>query len=62
MNYQKLFNYMSEQHGVDLLDSDMQEICNIVNEMQPSDCDCEVKGAYEVWTVHICKKCNKEQL
>jgi acyl carrier protein phosphodiesterase len=34
MNYQKLFNYMSEEHGVVLLESDMQEICNIVNEMQ----------------------------
>lgn len=34
MNYQKLFNYMSKEHGVDLLESDMQEICNIVNEMQ----------------------------
>lgn len=34
MNYQKLFNYMSEEHGVTLLETDMQEICNIVNEMQ----------------------------
>lgn len=25
---------MSKEHGVDLLESDMQEICNIVNEMQ----------------------------
>jgi hypothetical protein len=34
MNYQKLFEYMSREHGVTLLESDMQEICNIVNEMQ----------------------------
>lgn len=27
-----------------------------------SVCDCEVKGAYEEWTVHICKKCDKEQI
>ena len=25
-------------------------------------CDCDVKGAYEEWTVHICKKCDKEQI
>jgi hypothetical protein len=34
MNYQTLFEYMSREHGVTLLESDMQEICNIVNEMQ----------------------------
>ena len=33
MNYQKLFEYMSREHGVTLLVSDIQEICNIVNEM-----------------------------
>jgi hypothetical protein len=27
-----------------------------------SVCDCEVKGAYEEWTVNICKKCDKEQI
>jgi hypothetical protein len=25
-------------------------------------CDCEVKGAYEEWNVHICKKCDKERI
>lgn len=34
MRYQKLFNYMSKEHGVTLLETDMQEICNIVNEIQ----------------------------
>lgn len=37
MNYTKLFNYMSEEHGVTLLIQDMQEICNIVNEMQSDE-------------------------
>jgi hypothetical protein len=32
MNYQKLFDYMSKEHGVDLLETDMQEIENIVKE------------------------------
>jgi tRNA(Ile)-lysidine synthase TilS/MesJ len=27
-----------------------------------SVCDCDVKGAYEEWTVHMCKKCDKEQI
>lgn len=30
MDYQKLFNYMENEHGVTLLESDMQEIRNIV--------------------------------
>jgi hypothetical protein len=33
MKYTELFNYMSKEHGVTLLETDMQEICNIVNEM-----------------------------
>lgn len=37
MNYQKLFNYISEEHGVVLLEQDMQEIRNIVNEMQSDE-------------------------
>lgn len=32
--YQELFNYMSDQHDLTLLESDMQEIVNIVNRMQ----------------------------
>jgi hypothetical protein len=34
MDYQELFNYMRNDHGVILLQTDMQEICNIVNDMQ----------------------------
>lgn len=37
MDYQKLFNYMSDEHDVILLETDMQEICNIVNEMQENE-------------------------
>jgi hypothetical protein len=29
--YQKLFNYMSEEHGITLLENEMQEIENIIN-------------------------------
>jgi hypothetical protein len=29
--WQRLFNYMKDEHGVTLLESDMQEIENIVN-------------------------------
>jgi len=37
MNYQLLFDYMSKQHGVDLIETDMIEIVRIVNEIQKSD-------------------------
>lgn len=33
MIYQKLFDYMSSEHGVTLLQTDMQEICRIVNQI-----------------------------
>lgn len=36
MSYQKLFDYMSKEHGVTLLESDMSEIINIVNEQHNS--------------------------
>lgn len=32
--YQKLFEYMSNEHGVTLLQTDMQEIIHIVNQME----------------------------
>ena len=41
MNYQKLFEYMSEQHGVTLMISDMQKIRNIVLESMPTDEEIE---------------------
>jgi hypothetical protein len=25
-------------------------------------CDCDIKGAYEEWTVHLCKECEKERV
>lgn len=34
MDYQKLFEHMAEQHGLTLLESEMQEIIRIVNEME----------------------------
>jgi hypothetical protein len=34
MSYQKLFDYMSNEHGLTLLQTDMQDICSIINEME----------------------------
>ena len=34
MNYQKLFNYLSNEHSVYLFENELQEICRIVNESQ----------------------------
>lgn len=70
MDYQKLFNYMSEEHGIILLQTDMQEIFRIVNEIQKNElseftlsyeiCDCEPHTFYE-WEKHQnkCCVCNK---
>lgn len=38
MNYDKLFTHMQDEHGLMLLESEMQEIINIVNEMQQEVC------------------------
>ena len=34
MNYQKLFNYLSNEHSVYLFENELQEIFRIVNESQ----------------------------
>jgi len=43
MNYQKLFDYISQNYGINLLESEMQEICNIVNEIQKEANECQNK-------------------
>lgn len=47
MNYQKLFNYMSNEHGVILFESEMQEIIEI--------CD-GIKLAYAAKSINKVKK------
>lgn len=37
MNYQKLFDYMLNEHGVTLLEQDMIEVCSIANELQEQE-------------------------
>jgi hypothetical protein len=34
MNQQQLFNYLSNEHGVDLLENELEEIYRIVNKSQ----------------------------
>jgi len=34
MDYTELFDYMYEQHGLLLLESEMQEICHIVKRIK----------------------------
>ena len=46
--YQKLFDYMLKEHGVTMLETDMQEVCNIVNNMQQVKNDCN-----HVWDVDM---------
>ena len=54
MNYQKLSDYMQDEHGVILLESDMQEIVNICREMdsqkQPIDEVKEINDWYKAFT------------
>ena len=50
MKYQKLFDYMLNEHGVTLLEQDMKEICLIVNEIQetkPPKTELLSIGSYE---------------
>lgn len=37
MRYQKLFSYLAEEHGVILLENEMQEIVRIVDEMHDEE-------------------------
>lgn len=70
MDYQKLFNYMSDEYDVILLETDMQEICNIVNEMQENELrqplvsssvcpDC-LNGRDEFEPDWLCPECRKQ--
>ena len=34
MDYQKLFDYFSKEHGIILIEQEMQEVINIVDEIQ----------------------------
>lgn len=42
MNQQKLFNYMHEQHGVILLQTDMFEIERMVLEPEPDEIEAKI--------------------
>ena len=55
MNYQKLFEYLQREHNATLLESDINEIVNIVNEMQQKqpvgDAEIEAIGTKLFYTV-----------
>jgi thymidylate synthase len=64
MNYQKLFDYMSKEHGVDLLETDMQEIERIVRESDKSGIDVillNFPDNVEIWKWWQTQKFQKEQ-
>ena len=62
MYYQELFDYMSKEHGVTLLETDMQEICRIVNHIQNNKiktcliCN-DLLGYWQPDSDNICNKC-----
>ena len=59
MNYQKLFDYISNEHGVTLLQQDMQDIVNIVNEMQSICDECDGTGLWKENETDKEQKCPK---
>jgi hypothetical protein len=64
MNYQKLFDYMSKEHGVDLLETDIQEIERIVRESDKSGIDVillNFPDNVEIWKWWQTQKFQKEQ-
>jgi alkyl hydroperoxide reductase subunit AhpC len=64
MNYQKLFDYMSKEHGVDLLETDIQEIERIVRESDKSGIDVillNFPDNVEIWKWWQTQKLQKEQ-
>ena len=64
MNYQKLSDYMQDEHGVILLESDMQEIVNICREMdsqkQPIDEVKEINDWYKALSIQESKDIAKK--
>lgn len=56
MRNQKLFDYMSKQHGVTLLESGMQEICNIVNNMNQNTLQERYESICSEYIQEFCKK------
>lgn len=71
MNYQPLFDYMSKQHGVDLIETDMIEIVRIVNEIQKPDEPQpktirewfeELPEPYRSEAIDNCKRCDNEEV
>jgi len=47
MNYQKLFDYMKNEHGVTLLETDMIEIERIVKEQTKDEMYSNMQGYLE---------------
>jgi hypothetical protein len=58
MEYQELFNYMKDEHGVTLLESEMQEIARICEKQSKTLFDLPEKANY---TNHTCGECQHKQ-
>lgn len=61
MDYQKLFDYMVKEYGIDLLETEMQEIVDVVNEMQSTCIECDGTGKWkenEIDKEINCPKCS----
>ena len=47
--YQKLFDYMADNHSLILLESEMQDIIEVVNEIQTQQPTDEQKNVYQLF-------------
>ena len=57
MNFQKLFNYMQDEHNVILLDTDLYEIFNICQEIQLEESLICQNCGYKLVNIDSCKNC-----
>ena len=55
MNYQKLFDHMQNEHGVTLLESEMDEIIRIANDMQKDNemLEFAIDNGFDSWDDYV---------
>ena len=61
---QKLFNYMSNEHGLHLLENELDEIERILGdkmEYAKSFCDCKPEETTGCISEYVCNNCGRTQ-
>lgn len=55
----KLFEHMSREHGLTLLDSELDEIISIAEKVWEKDCQHPFENVISCGKLHNCTKCGK---